>query len=95
LKNKAAMCSHVPDKGEQMVRCYGYYSNVAHGKRKKSDQDELIPSILARKSPPQHHEVEFALTHTANFFDTLSPKSEFLSLQAYLDLMPDVSSITL
>ena len=42
----AAMCSHVPNKGEQMVRYYGYYSNVARGKRKKSDQDELIPSIL-------------------------------------------------
>ncbi len=29
----AAMCSHVPNKGEQMVRYYGYYSNVARGKR--------------------------------------------------------------
>ena len=42
----AAMCSHVPNKGEQMVRYYGYYSNVARGKRKKQDQDERIPSIL-------------------------------------------------
>jgi hypothetical protein len=23
----AAMCSHVPDKGEQMVRYYGFYNN--------------------------------------------------------------------
>ena len=42
----AAMCSHVPNKGEQMVRYYGHYSNVARGKRKKQDQDRLIPSIL-------------------------------------------------
>lgn len=42
----AAMCSHVPNKGEQMVRYYGYYSNVARGKRKKAEEDELIPSIL-------------------------------------------------
>ena len=42
----AAMCSHVPNKGEQMVLYYGYYSSVARGKRKKNDQDELIPSIL-------------------------------------------------
>lgn len=42
----AAMCSHVPNKGEQMVRYYGHYSNVARGKRKKNKQDELIPSIL-------------------------------------------------
>jgi len=42
----AAMCSHVPNKGEQMVRYYGYYSNVSRSKRKKEDNDELIPSIL-------------------------------------------------
>jgi len=41
----AAMCSHVPNKGEQMVRYYGYYSNVSRGKRKKNDH-KLIPSIL-------------------------------------------------
>ena len=29
-----------------MVRYYGFYSNVARGKRKKNEQDELIPSIL-------------------------------------------------
>lgn len=48
------MCSHVPNKGEQMVRYYGYYSNVARGKRKKQDQDDLIPSILEylRGGPP-------------------------------------------
>jgi len=42
----AAMCSHVPNKGEQMVRYYSHYSNVSRGKRKKHDQDDLIPSIL-------------------------------------------------
>ena len=29
-----------------MVRYYGHYSNVSRGKRKKHDQDDLIPSIL-------------------------------------------------
>jgi hypothetical protein len=42
----AAMCSHVPSKGEQMVRYYGHYSNVSRGKRKMLDQDAVIPSIL-------------------------------------------------
>jgi hypothetical protein len=42
----AAMCSHAPNKGEQMVRYYEYYSNVSRGKRKKEDQDCLIPCIL-------------------------------------------------
>ena len=45
----AAMCSHVPNKGEQMVRYYGYYSNVARGKRKKADDDDKIPCILQPK----------------------------------------------
>ena len=40
------MCSHAPDKGQQMVRYLGFYSNVVRGKRKKNDEDGLIPSIL-------------------------------------------------
>jgi len=42
----AAMCSHVPDKGEQMVRYYGYYSNVCRGKRQEAGQEASIPCIL-------------------------------------------------
>jgi len=42
----AAMCSHVPNKGEQMVRYYGYYSNVSRGKRKKDNQDERTLFLL-------------------------------------------------
>jgi hypothetical protein len=30
-----AMCSHVPNWGEQMVRYYGFYSNVCRGNRQK------------------------------------------------------------
>jgi len=33
----AAMCSHIPDRGEQMVRYYGYYSNVCRGKRSETE----------------------------------------------------------
>jgi hypothetical protein len=39
-----AMCSHVPNKGEQMVRYYGYYSNVSRGRRK--GMEEPVPCIL-------------------------------------------------
>jgi hypothetical protein len=42
----AAMCSHIPNKGEQMVRYYGYYSNVSRGKRQKYGNDDALPSIL-------------------------------------------------
>ena len=45
----ATMASHVSSKGELMVRYYGYYSNVFRGKRKKGDNDELIPSILLHR----------------------------------------------
>ena len=31
---------------EQMVRYYGYYSNVSRGKRNIQDNDNAIPSIL-------------------------------------------------
>ena len=40
------MSSHIPNRGEQMVRYYGYYSNVSRGKRQKEGRDDLIPCIL-------------------------------------------------
>jgi len=39
----AAMCSHIPDQREQMIRYYGFYSNVFRGIRQKENQDVLIP----------------------------------------------------
>lgn len=42
----AAMCSHVPNKAEQIVRYYGYYSNVSRGRRKARNEDEAVPTIL-------------------------------------------------
>jgi hypothetical protein len=42
----AAMCSHIPNRGEKMVRYYGYYSNVSRGKRQKEGSDDFIPCIL-------------------------------------------------
>ena len=40
------MCAHIPNRGEQMVRYYGYYSNVARGKRKQKGTDDIIPGVL-------------------------------------------------
>jgi hypothetical protein len=51
----AAMCSHIPNRGEQMVRYYGYYSNVSRGKRQKEGLDDAIPCIL----DPQGNEKAF------------------------------------
>jgi hypothetical protein len=50
-----AMCSHIPDKSMQMVHYYGFYSNVTRGKRKKADQDGLIPSIMEDKGSPKEY----------------------------------------
>ena len=40
------MCSHIPNQGEQMVRYYGYYSNVSRGKRQMAGKDDDVPCIL-------------------------------------------------
>ncbi len=43
-----------------MVRYYGYVSNVSRGKRKKNDQDELIPSILEPDGSSKEHRRNWA-----------------------------------
>ena len=55
-----AMCSHVPNKGEQMVRYYGFYSNVSRGKRKKQGQDWLIPCILGAEGSSKAYRKNWA-----------------------------------
>jgi hypothetical protein len=47
----AAMCSHVPNKGEQMASYYGYYSNASRGKRKKARYDNKIACIIEPEVP--------------------------------------------
>jgi hypothetical protein len=37
---------HIPNKGEQMVRCYGYYSNKSRGMRKKAGSDVQVPALV-------------------------------------------------
>lgn len=39
-----AITAHIPNKGEQLVRYYGYYSNVCRGKRKKLEPANLKAS---------------------------------------------------
>ena len=50
----AAMCSHIPDRGEQMVRYYGYYSNVSRGKRKETEDDGVSCILEADKSSKEY-----------------------------------------
>ncbi len=42
----AAMVSHLPLKGEQLVKYYGHYSNRARGERRKKGQDPATPPPL-------------------------------------------------
>ena len=71
----AAMCSHVPNKGNPAGRdYYGYYSNVSRGKRKKSDQDDPLqrrPDITLAKEKLQWApgvEIEQGLMKTVEYF---------------------------
>jgi hypothetical protein len=49
----ALLATHIPNRGEQMVRYYGYYSNKSRGLRKKAGRDNevsaLIDSDVSRK----------------------------------------------
>lgn len=36
----ARLATHIPNKGEQLVRYYGYYSNKARGLHKKTETEE-------------------------------------------------------
>lgn len=37
------MTSHIPNHGDQMVRYYGFYSNVSRGLREKENENGLLP----------------------------------------------------
>jgi len=45
----ASICSHIPNKNEQMVRYNGYYSNVCRGRRKKQPVFLLLTGSTAQE----------------------------------------------
>ena len=43
----AQLVTHIPNKGEQLVRYYGYYSNKSRDLRKKTAAgDDLVPTLI-------------------------------------------------
>jgi hypothetical protein len=42
----AQLVTHIPNKGEQMVRYYGYYSKKSRGMRKKAGTDDQVPALV-------------------------------------------------
>jgi hypothetical protein len=49
----AQLVPHIPNKGEQMVRYYGFYSNKSQGLRKKAGTDEQVPALIESDITPQ------------------------------------------
>ena len=58
----ATLTTHIPNKGEQLVRYYGYYSNVSRGKRKKEKPKEnevsWKPEVIEIAPPPVSKELK-------------------------------------
>lgn len=52
-----AMCSHVPNRGEQMVRYYRWYSNLTRGERRKSAEDNAILHIIESDRSPAAYRI--------------------------------------
>lgn len=48
----ATLTAHIPNKGEQLVRHYGYYSNVSRGKRTIYKPQEQNREIIEIDPPP-------------------------------------------
>ena len=46
----ASVTSHIPDKGQVMIRYYGLYSNAHRGKRRKAGVDPSSPPIIEDKA---------------------------------------------
>jgi hypothetical protein len=45
--------THIPNKGEQMVRYYGFYSNKLRALRKKASTDDQIPALIESEVSPK------------------------------------------
>jgi hypothetical protein len=52
LDRLAQLTTHIPNRREQMVRYYGYYSNKAPGMRKKAGLDDNGPAMAAPALTP-------------------------------------------
>ena len=47
----ARVTSHIPDKGQVMIRYYGLYANAYKGKKRKSGEDNNLPFSFFHKLP--------------------------------------------
>ncbi len=56
----AQLVTHIPTKGEQMVRYYGFYSNKSRGLRKKAGTDDQIPALIESDVSPKEFRKNWA-----------------------------------
>jgi hypothetical protein len=53
----ATLTTHIPNKAEQLIRYYGYYSNVSRGKRKREKPEDKT-EISEIDAPPVSKELK-------------------------------------
>ena len=68
LERKTHLTTHIPNKGEQLVRYYGYYSNVSRGKTKKEKPEEDTdiswkPEFIEIEASPVSKELKKRWSH--------------------------------
>jgi hypothetical protein len=56
----AQLVTHIPNKGEQMVRYYGYYSNKSRGLQKKEGTDNEVPALIESEVSSQQFRKNWA-----------------------------------
>ena len=56
----ARLVTHIPNKGEQMIRYYGYYSNKSRGLLKKAGMDDAVPALIDAKMAPKEFRKNWA-----------------------------------
>ena len=57
----ARLVTHIPNKYEQTVRYYGWYSNKSRGMRKKAKTDDAIPAVMSNDISSKESRQNWAL----------------------------------
>ena len=74
----AQLITHIPNKGEQTVRYYGYYSNKSRGMRKKAGTDEKVPALIESETSSKEFRKNWArlIQKVYNTNPLICPKCE-------------------
>ena len=56
----AQLVTHIPNRGEQIVRYYGFYSNKSRGLRKKAGTDDEVPALIESEASPKEFRKNWA-----------------------------------